>query len=447
MSEEAEGPEVEEEIEDVVLQTPLNLHEEGGIPPEEWTVWPVSDYDFLDRPSPLHFDEEGNLRDVLGNLVHCSVGYYLDPSTSAVSDQKSDGAVAWVDIVPSEKEGRAEVLEHLTFLAGSDEIGEHLDDLATDLASVDEWPEVHRYGSVRKLSVTAVLSHGEAATRREQTTVFAARVEIAVGENWVLSAWHPIGLITKMEGEDRAPQGLWPVREELHSKVRSTAHAYGFKKSGDLALAILGATVSSFSPKRRDAHQSLDDWEVEFYRDKLGSRAKQQVSGDDTVRLAEIHSAAVALSRQLEHLSAPRERAASHWVGSDHVSGAGKDYASLIDEKIDRYGLSLRDLRDRVRAGLEMSHNVLSAARDEESRQHDLESRERDSFIAKLAAVFLAPTLVAGFYGINTKYPDSGTVRGTIEAVVLMVLSAVIAWAGIKWFERKKEQEEQEHGH
>ena len=162
--------------------------------------------------------------------------------------------------------------------------------------------------------------------------------------------------------------------------------------------------------------------------------------------MAQIHTAAVSLSRELEHLSAPRERAASHWVGSDHVSDEGREYAGVIDEKIDRYSLSLRDLRDRVRAGLEMSHSVASAERDEqtkqrdeEARQRDVESRERDSFIAKLAAVFLAPTLIAGFYGINTKYPDAGTTRGTLEAVVLMVISAVVAWGGIHRYEKSRQ--------
>ena len=207
-----------------------------------------------------------------------------------------------------------------------------------------------------------------------------------------------------------------------------------------MGIALIRGAIASFSGHRKDLHKRLDDWEHAYYERHFGERSDDAEDSNKGARnstkvLAEIHAAGVDLSRELDHLTAPRDRAALHWVGKGTTSPEGMLAAEIYDQKIDRYRISLRDIRDRVRAALDLSHSVESTARDEASRK-------RDSFIAKVAAVFLAPTLIAGFYGINTDYPDSGTARGTIEAVVLMILSAVGAWGGIVWFEKRDRKDD-----
>ena len=328
------------------------------------------------------------------------------------------------------------------------------DDIAStveDLFVSDEWPEVSRYGQIRKLSATFLIptpvavrspQDGPSQAKSDSPILFATRLELALSAGWIISVWHPVFQLTQSTVRHEPPaEALHRVRDTNALTVSELVEDNQLTTSGDLAVAILSSSVGSFSPHRKELHQRLDNWEHDYYAANFSATEAGGVpstpvarrtgnSHDATRELAEIHACAIDLSRELDHLSAPRERAAHYWVGPGNTSRDGGEFAENLDEKIDRFRISLRDIRDRVRAGLDLSHSVESARRDADSRL-------RDAFIAKVAAIFLAPTLVAGFYGINTKYPDAGTTRGTTEAIVLMVLSAVLAWRGIVWFESK----------
>ena len=372
-------------------------------PPYKATQWVDVDIAKLDDP-------ESELRSILGDLV-------------GIGDDEAAGYLAT----------------------------EFMDEAVADLINSDEWPDMRAIGPFRKLSLTCLIpcNPGDAESRSEvegelaPPLLEASRIEVLLTKDWALSVWHPIKLITQSGNPSEPHQGeLTWMRWAMDEMVEDTIATDELTTGGDLGIALIRGAIASFSGHRKDLHKRLDDWEHAYYERHFGEGSDDAEDSNKGARnstkvLAEIHSAGVDLSRELDHLTAPRDRAALHWVGKDTTSPEGVLAAEIYDQKIDRYRISLRDIRDRVRAGLDLSHSVESTARDEASRK-------RDSFIAKIAAVFLAPTLIAGFYGINTDYPDAGTARGTVEAIVLMILSAVGAWGGIVWFERRDRKKDED---
>ena len=377
--------------------------------------------------------------------------HLLEPGRPDGWEHKYQLPTQWVDVDLTQlDDAETELREILTDLISPDtEYGpDDFDDAIRDLLDSDAWPEMASIGPFRKLSLTCLVPvdpddeprHGEAPDHPDPPVLYGSRVEVVLTRDWVVSAWHPITRITQssLPAADLSGEMMW-LREDMERVVTDTVETDQLTTGGDLGIALIRGAIATFSGHRRDLHTRLDNWEHRYYEKNFG--ANSQANGGQSVEearnstkvLAEIHAAGVDLSRELDHLTAPRDRAALHWVGKGTTSDEGTHAAEIYDQKIDRYRISLRDIRDRVRAGLDLSHSVESTRRDEAARK-------RDSFIAKIAAVFLAPTLVAGFYGINTDYPDAGTARGTIEAIVLMILSAVGAWRGIIWFENREQK-------
>ncbi len=392
---------------------------------------------------------------------------YLERCQPFLRIPEDDHPTQWVDIDISQLEyPEEEIGEVLALLLGivppyipdaqpnfsSGSFGEvdDFEEAVRDLLDSDDWPEMGAIGPFRKLSLTCLvpIDPDEEPRRNEHNDnpappeLYGSRVEVLLTKEWVISAWHPIRRITQTSApEANLSSTMMRLRESMEQVVTDTIDTDQLTTGGDFGIALIRGSLATFSGHRRDLHKRLDDWEHRYYEKNFGAGsettggATAKETRNSTKTLAEIHAAGVDLSRELDHLTAPRDRAALHWVGKNTTSDAGTHAAEIYDQKIDRYRISLRDIRDRVRAGLDLSHSVESTKRDEAARK-------RDSFIAKIAAVFLAPTLVAGFYGINTHYPDAGTTRGTVEAIILMILSAAGAWGGIVWFEKRDRKDE-----
>ena len=388
-------------------------------------------------------------------FVLTSAGDLLESTSVGAAPE---GSAVWIDIAAPHCDDRqagtspadvAAIRRQIEELVKRDpnitETDEEVADAAADLAAADKWSEVARYGDIHKLSVTwAALEHpaNVDSNSNSRPMIDCDRIEIAVGSNWIISCWHEIGPLTSrtnLAEASRSPaERLSANRAALHTALTDIARDYELSTAGDLAIAAVNAAVSSFSTSRKDLHRRLNDWEHNFYDVHFPIEGEEDVEpppNPEVRTLADLHSTGVDLARELDMLTAPRGRAAAHWVGAGRTSSRGAELAEVADERIDRTRRSMRDLGDRIRAALELAHSVTTARRADEERAHEKHSKERDARIAKIGAMFLAPTLVAGFFGINTQFPDAGTTRGTIDALVLMAASAFAAWAVITWRE------------
>ena len=80
---------------------------------------------------------------------------------------------------------------------------------------------------------------------------------------------------------------------------------------------------------------------------------------------------------------------------------------------------------------------------DQRQREDDkarMRSEEFQRNLSYLAAIFLAPSLVAAIYGANTNLPGLHTWLGFALMLALMVLAGGLALVGIRYFRGRQEQ-------
>jgi Mg2+ and Co2+ transporter CorA len=81
-------------------------------------------------------------------------------------------------------------------------------------------------------------------------------------------------------------------------------------------------------------------------------------------------------------------------------------------------------LADSIRTSFNMLHHQL----EDESRNRREENQRR---LEVLAAAFLVPTVIVGFFGANTWLPgDNGHSAGSVAAFVIMIAALVILTIG-----------------
>ena len=136
--------------------------------------------------------------------------------------------VVWLDLAVADASITAAALRaELEPLMSLDEPSVTQDDIAStveDLLASDEWPEVSRYGQIRKLSATFLIptpatlarSHDDSSQAKADSPIlFATRLELALSAGWIISVWHPVFQLTQSTVRHEPPA------EALH-RVRDT---------------------------------------------------------------------------------------------------------------------------------------------------------------------------------------------------------------------------------
>jgi Mg2+ and Co2+ transporter CorA len=117
-----------------------------------------------------------------------------------------------------------------------------------------------------------------------------------------------------------------------------------------------------------------------------------------------------------------------------------EDLATAVDERINRALANLRDLAGTLRSSFNLIH--LQQLDEQRDKREKLMRR-----IEVVAAAFLIPTLIVGFYGANTWVPGQGAHWGFwVMIAVLVMFSALGVGLVLRWQgqERRAAQEEEE---
>lgn len=93
-----------------------------------------------------------------------------------------------------------------------------------------------------------------------------------------------------------------------------------------------------------------------------------------------------------------------------------------VDNRIDKALAALGRLSDTLR----QSFGLLHLEQAEEQRQHSEQTQHR---VELIAAAFLVPTLIVGFYGANTWVPGQGQHWGFWVMVGILVVGSLFAVA------------------
>ena len=217
----------------------------------------------------------------------------------------------------------------------------------------------------------AKVEDGEAASPEKAVVLSMGLVEFAVGVDWLLTVRHAPD--TYLSGS-AADSGQRPVTADSYAK---SLVDYGLDEattSKEAALAAINHGVDSFSQVRDVLASYLESWRTDFAK---GSRDKSLLS--------DLQATLPIVVYALEPLRRPN---VVRWT-----EGRLRPEASTLADQVARNYEALQDLQSTVSAAVGQADQ----AKNEEYQRS----------LATLAAVLLAPALVASIFGANNMLEDS----------------------------------------
>ncbi len=319
----------------------------------------------LSSRDPITRDEP----DTAGVLPH-GVSLWSWQEGVAVSAAAADVAAATpvlVDVVVGHADGDRlrEALHQLL----PDLPPEALDDLlqADVEASFERTPVS---GGPRLASVYVALPSDDHATQATSVEVRRALVELAVTPRCLLVVRHTAQ--TEVDGASTGDADV-PVSEAYIAELQ----AFGLAGAADpleAAMIVLEHAVDSFSVLEADLASRLDSWRLEFARKPSPDRGL----------LVGLQASLPNVTQALQPLRHPSALA---WAGSAQERRA-------------------KDVRDQVERSLDALQALGGAAASALSLVDQLRAERYQQRLATLAAVFLAPGLVAAVFGSNANLQD-----------------------------------------
>jgi hypothetical protein len=343
------------------------------------------------------------------------------PGGLTLAEATDERLVRWFDI-----ERAASVAEVLATLqpicAGL--TGEMIEDLLTP----DDEPLGVRYGDGRIRLASSFEAHARRADtpsqrgEAQEAGELAIRpVELLANDNWLITCWHPTRVFAGANRLADEPASGPPA--ELFERVAHRWACGPGRSSGDLGVLILHELALSYAPTHRALSAGLVDWELGLYvDDKPNQEALPRLWGE----MAVFRDWLNPLNRP--GLRTDIERA---WLtATDHQA------VIEVDNRIDRALANLAELAAKLRS----SFQVLYVQQAQEEREQSERTQHR---IEIMAAAFLIPTLVVGFYGANTWIPGQGKQWGFwVMVTALLVLSLGGAALVRYWHTQQRAQTE-----
>lgn len=217
-------------------------------------------------------------------------------------------------------------------------------------------------------------------------------VALLSGPGWLLSCWRERSIHRGAETVGRAPASS---HEDLRAAVARAWENGPGRTAGDLGVLVMDQLALTYGPAHRTLYAWLEDWELALYLP-----ASEGDGPVDRETLPELWGAMALLRRHLGRLNLPGKRRdiTRAWFADCTDQKA----VNNVDDRINRALSRLRELGDTLRA----SFAVLQARLAEADRERGERLERTVEFVA---AAFLLPTLVVGFFGANTKIPGAGT--------------------------------------
>ena len=349
------------------------------------------------------------------------------PRVVPVSEARHGDGVVWLDVDLRALAGRADgaaqlrgVLEPLC--PGIDE------EMVEDVLDADLWPKRRRYGDVRAVSAAAVVpEESKDATSRAGSLTFQV-VEMLAGDGWLVTCWHAPRKFTGSEERPPAAEALGDHGDALAEVERAWA-AGSNSTAGDLGLVVIEQLVDTYPDVRQSLFDWLESWELDLYR-RCDTDAPP-----DRKTLIELRALLFQYRKAIAPLNAARGKAQEYWF-ADVTKG---EEAERVDDRIDRALRVVTELSDRLRSALDLVQ--LQLAQTQGRKTERLQQK-----VELIASVLLVPTLIAGSYGANTKFPGLNEEWGTIAMLVLMVLGGSATFVFLRWVRGREERALEEEG-
>jgi len=354
------------------------------------------------------------------------------------------GGTRWRRQSPSEHSARPSGTEHpQASMAALDQrvtdvftrlapLCEGLDEeMVKDLLSADAQPKVEPYGyerdGIRGVSAVAVIAHETPSGPEDPDGVskelIFQLVETIVGGGWIITCWHPSQVFA---GPAQVRQGHQVLREPFlsHVRYRWLQNSGRVKTSSDLGMYLTRSLVDTYGASHRMIELWTKSWELDFYG--YLSDAKMETIQNATVEISNVLSLVGEFRRRLTAFHQAR------WATSDKAwfprlsdldgptdEGTKEtNQVELLDAAVHAAEMKLDQLFESIRADMD-----LLMLRSVGTQQGSSERLQRQ--LAKVTALLLVPTLIAGIFGANTQLPGGGSWLGFDLMIVLMICSSV----------------------
>jgi CorA-like Mg2+ transporter protein len=295
-------------------------------------------------------------------------------------------------------------------------------EMVTDLLVPDRRPQGEEWdeGRVRLASTFAVYPTETKNARDDWACAVPSAdlayqpVELLSNRDWLLTCWHPSEIYC---GWDRVGN---PGSPRNHQEIcRGVAKRWPDKRglvAADLGILVMHELALTYAPAHRQLYAALEEWELSLYGDVHGDLTALEA---DPKRLRDLWRARARLLDWLTPLNIPglNEDLDKAWLpAKDH------EEVKLVDRRVDRALAALGKLGESLRSSFH-SLQLLSA----EAQRDRNERRQRR--IERMAAIFLIPSLIVGFYGANTWVPGQQRHWGFLVMVLAILGLTWIGWS------------------
>lgn len=169
----------------------------------------------------------------------------------------------------------------------------------------------------------------------------------------------------------------------------------------------------TYVPTQRRLMAWLEDWELSLY-------LEDEINNQD--QLAELWGLMAVMRNWLTPLNRPGLRKD---IGKAWLPVTLHEPVIEVDDRVDKALDGLSKLSETLR----QSFGLLHVEQAEEQRKREEKSARR---LETLAAAFLVPTLVVGFYGANTWVPGEGQHWGFWVMVAVLILLSCVTLAALR---------------
>ncbi|MGN6276481.1 MAG: CorA family divalent cation transporter [Solirubrobacterales bacterium] len=282
-----------------------------------------------------------------------------------------------------------------------------------DLLTPDERPEgAHYDGGIQLASSFSVIAWRpeRQSERGKPQGVGVLRfqpVELLAGDSWLITCWHPERIFQgsrRRKDEDQPPGDA----DDLFEAVVARWKRCPGQLPGDLGISVMHELALTYAPTHRALHAWLEDWELSLY-------IEDDLNNHD--QLPELWGLMAVLRDWLNPLNKAGLRAD---LGKAWLPVSNHEAAIEVDDRIDKALAALGRLSDKLR----QSFGLLHLEQSEEQRQQSERTQHR---VELIAAIFLLPTFIVGFYGANTWVPGQGRHWGFYVMVAALVVMGSLA--------------------
>ena len=265
-------------------------------------------------------------------------------------------------------------------------------EMVKDLLTADPHPELDATDKkVRRLSTIGAKLAGEEDVPEGGESLAGslefAPVEYLIGDGWLIICWHNF---TNVETEVSS-RGVGTLREQVVQRVEEQWVAADARTAGDLAALVTIELASQYRVPLREMESWLDQWEQNAGRATENDKVEVQTLVDTQLQLSEF-------IRRLHWFRDIKSVTGENWFPGTTSPDLYRSLTTQIDTSVDR----LDYMRASVRADIELAnmHNLRYQLEKTDQRQREDDkarsrSEEFQRNLSYLAAIFLAPSLVA----------------------------------------------------